>query len=117
MIKRAGEMHATIKPQMRGGEGQAVVTNVLEAGEYQGQSRMMATITLEPGSSIGEHVHEGEEEVFYIIEGTAVYNDNGREELLHPGDACICLGGQRLSIANRSGQTLKLFAVILTYPA
>ena len=50
---------------------------------------MIATITLEPGCSIGEHVHEKEEEVFYIIQGTATYDDNGTETVLHPGDACI----------------------------
>ena len=32
MIKRASEMNHTVKPQMRGGDGQAVVTNLLEAG-------------------------------------------------------------------------------------
>ena len=67
MIKRASEMPRTVKPQMRGGDGQAVVTNLLDAGEYQGKSRMIATITLEPGCSIGEHVHEKEEEVFYMM--------------------------------------------------
>ena len=75
MIKRASEMPRTVKPQMRGGDGQAVVTNLLDAGEYQGKSRMIATITLEPGCSIGEHVHEKEEEVFYIIQGTATYDE------------------------------------------
>lgn len=116
MIKRADEMHREIKPQMRGGDGQAVVTNLLDAGEYQGKSRMIATITLEPGCSIGEHVHEKEEEVFYIIQGTATYDDNGTETVLHPGDACICLGGQKHSIANRTAdETLVLHAVILTY--
>ena len=84
MIKRASEMPRTVKPQMRGGDGQAVVTNLLDAGEYQGKSRMIATITLEPGCSIGEHVHEKEEEVFYIIQGTATYDDNGTETVLHP---------------------------------
>ena len=50
MIKRASEMPRTVKPQMRGGDGQAVVTNHLDAGEYQGKSRMISTITLEQGS-------------------------------------------------------------------
>lgn len=116
MIKRAAEMLKTVKPRMRGGEGQAVVRNLLEDGEYQGKSRMLATITLEPGCSIGEHVHENEEEVFYIIQGTATYDDNGTQTLLYPGDACICQGGQKHSIANRTtNETLVLHAVILTY--
>ena len=49
MIKRASEMPRTVKPQMRGGDGQAVVTNLLDAGEYQGKSRMIATITFGAG--------------------------------------------------------------------
>jgi len=116
MIKRAEEMLKTIKPQMRGGSGQALVTEMLNIGEYTGNARLFATITLEPGSSIGEHVHENEEEVFYIIEGTALYNDNGEDVTLNTGDSCICLAGQRHSIANvaESG-TLIIAAIILTF--
>ena len=45
----------------------------LLAGEYKGKSRLIGVITLEPGCSIGAHIHENEEEVFYIMEGTATY--------------------------------------------
>ena len=34
---------------------------------------------------------------------------------LNEGDSCICLNGEKHSIANRSDKTLKVFAVILTY--
>lgn len=116
MIKKSGEMLETVKPQMRGGTGQAVVTDMLNTGEYFGKARLIATITLEPGCSIGEHIHENEEEVFYIIEGTALYNDNGKNEILHKGDACVCLAGQKHSIANALDVgTLIIAAVILTY--
>ena len=116
MIKRSNDMTATVKVNMRGGDGQAVVTDILNKGEYQGHARLLGTILLEPGCSIGEHVHENEEEVFYVIEGTATYNDNGKTEILHKGDSCLCLGGQKHSIANReeSGNLL-IFAAILTY--
>jgi len=116
MIKRAEEMVKTIKPQMRGGSGQALVTEMLSAGEYAGKARLFATITLEPGCSIGEHVHENEEEVFYIIEGTASYSDNGKDEILNKGDSCICLAGQSHSIANAAETgTLIIAAIILTF--
>ncbi len=116
MIKRNSEMTSTIKVNMRGGDGQAVVTDVLNKGEYNGHARLIGTILLEPGCSIGAHVHENEEEVFYIIDGTAVYNDNGKKEILHKGDSCICLGGQTHSVANETeNENLTLFAVILTY--
>ena len=116
MIKRANEMVKTIKPLMRGGTGEALITEMLSAGEYTGNARLFATITLEPGSSIGEHVHENEEEVFYIIEGTALYKDNGVDVTLNKGDSCICFAGQTHSIGNaaQSG-TLIIAAIILTF--
>ncbi len=116
MIKRNAEMMTDIKKEMRGGNGQAVIRNVFNKDEYKGSSRLVATITLEPGCSIGAHVHENEEEIFYIIKGTATYNDNGKTEILNEGDSCICLSGQEHSIANESNdETLVIFAVILTY--
>ena len=116
MIKRNADMTTDVKIEMRGGNGQAVIKNVLDKGEYKGSSRLVATITLEPGCSIGAHVHDNEEEIFYIIKGTATYNDNGKTEILNEGDSCICLSGQEHSIANESeDKTLVIFAVILTY--
>ena len=108
-------MNEQIKVAMRGGDGQAVVTNILDKGEYKGNARLLGVITLEKDCSIGAHVHENEEEVFYVIEGTAVYNDNGKTVILEKGDSCVCLGGEEHSIANRNDETLKVFAVILTY--
>lgn len=116
MIKRYESMTENIKVNMRGGDGQAVIREILDKGEYKGASRLVATITLEPGCSIGEHAHENEEEIFYIIEGTATYDDNGEIKTLRKGDSCICLGSQKHSIANRTeNETLVVFAVILTY--
>ncbi len=116
MIKRANEMTDNIKVNMRGGDGQVSVREILLQGEYKGNARLVGTITLEPGCSIGAHVHENEEEIFYIIKGTATYNDNGETVLLNEGDSCLCLGGQEHSIANRMTEgTVQLFAVILTY--
>ncbi|MBQ3136188.1 MAG: cupin domain-containing protein [Clostridia bacterium] len=116
MIKNSADMKTEIKKQMRGGNGQAIIKNVFDKGEYKGASRLIATIKLEPGCSIGPHVHENEEEIFYIIKGTASYNDNGKNVILNSGDSCICLSGQEHSVANESkDETLEIFAVILTY--
>ena len=115
MVKRANEMQTETKVNMRDGDGQVLITKMLDSGEYAGKSRLMATLTLEPGCSIGEHVHENEEEIFYIVDGEAEYYDNGEWVTMYKGDSCVCLGGQKHSIANRSDKTLVVAAVILTY--
>ena len=69
MIKRSGDMKTEEKVNMRGGDGSVLVTTALEKGEYKGAARLVATLTLEKGCSIGEHVHEKEEEIFYRPQG------------------------------------------------
>ena len=116
MIKRSAEMTDNVKVNMRGGDGQVSIREILLKGEYKGNARLGGTITREPGCSIGAHIHENEEEIFYIIKGTATYDDNGETVILNEGDSCLCLGGQKHSIANRmTDGTVQLFAVILTY--
>ncbi len=116
MIKRNSEMTSSIRENMRGGDGSVKITDILNSGEYKGKARLLGVITLEPGCSIGNHMHENEEEVFYIIKGTATYDDNGKTEKLYEGDSCICLGGENHSIANKEQEgNVEVFAVILTY--
>lgn len=46
--KRKSEMKSAVKEQMRGGDGRAVVTDILSKGEYKGKARLVGTITLSP---------------------------------------------------------------------
>ena len=115
MIKRKSDMNSELKVNMRGGDGQVLVTKLLEKGEYKGSARLAATLTLEKGCSIGEHLHENEEEIFLVISGTAEYNDNGEAVTIYPGDCCICTGGQKHSIRNNNDEALVVGAFILQY--
>lgn len=115
MIRKAEQMEHDIKESLRGGKGSVVLTTLLSPGEYKGKARMVARITLEPGSSIGTHVHDGEEEIFYILNGEADFNDNGTVCRLSPGDVCLTVGGEQHSVANAGSEPLDLLAIILLY--
>ena len=115
MIRKADEMSSEIKEALRGGRGSVQLTTLLQPGEYKGKARMVARITLDPGTSIGPHVHEDEEEIFYILNGSADFDDNGEIKRLEQGDVCLTTGGQRHSIANAGDTTLDLLATILLY--
>lgn len=115
MIKRKNEMNTIINERMKGGDGSVKIEKFMEKEDINGASRLLAKIILEPGCSIGDHTHIDEEEIFYIIKGTATYNDNGNTVLLNEGDSCVCLGSQSHGIANRTDSTVELIAVILLY--
>jgi len=57
-----------------------------------------AKITINPGSSIGVHEHVGEEEIFYIISGKGLVNDNGTITEVGPGDAVLTGNGASHSV-------------------
>ena len=114
MIKRADEYELQPREAVRGGEGTALFTHLLSADERPGASRLFATITLPPDASIGVHSHEGETEVFYVLQGFAEYNDNGKMVTIEEGDTAACASGESHGIKNIGQEELVLMAVIIS---
>ena len=114
MIKRAHERFIQPRPNVRGGEGTAVFAHMLSEEERPASCRLFATITLPAGGSIGVHEHQGEREIFYILQGTARYNDNGTACTVGAGDTTMCRSGESHGIANIGDDELVMVAVIWT---
>jgi quercetin dioxygenase-like cupin family protein len=91
------------------------ICHIFKQDELKGKARLIAKIKLEPGCSIGPHEHVDEEEIFYILKGTATADDNGQTSRLNPGDALLTGGGAMHSISNNGNETLELMAVIILY--
>ena len=76
MIRKADEFRIEYKEHMRDGDGTVQLTHFITGpAELEDKGRLFAKITLNPGCSIGYHVHEKDAELFYILTGTAEYND------------------------------------------
>ena len=114
MIRGARDCKIEYREHMRGGDGVVVITNYINGPEeLNGKGRLFAKITLNPGCSIGYHVHEGDAELFYIMKGTAEYNDNGQIRTVTAGDVTICPAGEGHGIANKTEDIVELTAVIV----
>ena len=77
MVKRMADMEKQVREKMRGGKGQVEILHIFRQEELKGKMRLLARLRLAPGSSIGYHVHEGEEEIFYILSGTGRVTEQG----------------------------------------
>ena len=78
MIRKGQECAIEYREHMRDGDGTVQITNFITGpAELNEKGRLFAKITLNPGCSIGYHLHDKDAELFYIIKGTAEYNDNG----------------------------------------
>jgi quercetin dioxygenase-like cupin family protein len=115
MIKRAEEMITDLKHQMRGGNGTVELTHIFKQDELTGKARLFARITLKKGCSIGLHSHDAEEEIYYIIQGKAVVNDNGNITEIKAGDAVLTGNGASHFIENNEDEPMVMIAVILLF--
>jgi mannose-6-phosphate isomerase-like protein (cupin superfamily) len=116
MIKKNGNFEKIIKKEMRGGKGEVIIEKLWnEETELKANNRLFAKLILTPGSSIGFHKHENEEEVFVIIQGQAEMDDNGKVEILNPGDTILTADGAGHSVKSIGDTNLEMLAVISCY--
>ena len=112
MIFKKEQRKDTVKSNVLWGTGdiyfkEIVGKDLLKAG------RLFSTITLPPKSAFGFHEHNGEFEVFYVVSGNGIYNDNGKEFPVEPGDVTYCPSGTGHFIKNDGNEDLVLVALIL----
>lgn len=113
MIRKSEECIVASKC-IRGGIGEVVMQQLLNgADEMYGKGRMFNHMTLLPGNTIGEHTHEGDNEIFYILSGSAIYNDNGTEVRVGAGDTLICNDGESHAMVNDGDEPVQFIALIL----
>jgi mannose-6-phosphate isomerase-like protein (cupin superfamily) len=116
MIRRSGKYAFDVKENMRGGKGSVKIEHYWHPGtEMKANNRLFAKLTLQPGGSIGFHKHDGEEEVFVVLRGSAEADDNGHKTVLNTGDTILTGDGSGHSIKCISQEPLELIAVISCY--
>jgi len=113
MVKKKGSYAPERVDNMRSGDGFVTVERLLTPEELYDKGRLYAILTLEPGSSIGFHLHEGEMESFYVVGGKAEYLDGDETVTLTPGDTTLTLSGDGHSVRSIGDTALVLVAQIL----
>ena len=116
MIHRADECKSEIREAMRGGDKSVKITHYFdEANELMAPTRLCGQLELEPGASIGFHTHDNEEEVFIVLTGKALINDNGTEKEVTAGDAILTGNGAGHAVKNIGNEILRMVALIVPF--
>ncbi|HQN69295.1 MAG TPA: cupin domain-containing protein [Anaerolineaceae bacterium] len=113
MIKRKDTLTTIPSPALLGGEGTIYRTAFLQPEEFHGKGRLFAHMRIPPGSSIGVHVHEGEQETFFILCGSGEVLEKGEWLPIGPGDVAICPNGCQHGIRNTGNEDIEMIALIL----
>lgn len=102
-----------VKEALFGGNGAAKMKVIAPAEEMYKSARLFNHVTLDPGCSIGYHVHQHETEIYYVLKGEAVFNDNGTEVVFHAGDVGITGHGEGHAMENRSDEPMEMIALVV----
>lgn len=113
MIRKADDCAVFVRNAMRNGQGSVILTEIVNRTEMFDKVRLFEVVTLKPGCSIGYHEHYGECEIFYIMSGKAVYNDDGQEAEVIPGDVTLVENGHGHGIRNDGNTEVKLISLIV----
>lgn len=98
---------------VREGNGLIQIKELATREELYDHGRMFAHIVVNPGCSIGYHDHVNETEFYYILKGDPVFNDDGTEVVLHPGDICSTGYGKFHGLENPTDAPVELIALIV----
>lgn len=115
MIFKAENRIKTSRSQPMGGEGEINGLASFNADTRPEKTcfKMVSRMSLEPGSSVGPHVHKEDEELYLIVSGQGLYIKNdGSAEPVGPGDLTMTRKGERHGLENTGPEPLVFIAVI-----
>jgi len=118
MIIKATAMKVSEARNCHGGGGSLWCREVF--GDYDKTGAGIKFVhddVIEPGASIGEHGHEGDEEIYYILEGTGEMTVDGEPVTVQAGDFCLTRSGHRHSLRNTGTRPMRLLVVCANTPA
>jgi quercetin dioxygenase-like cupin family protein len=70
-----------------------------------------------PGQAQTPHRHEGEDKIYYVLEGAGRFSVGGVEERLVAGEAIVAEAGVEHGLVNDSGELLLVLVVVAPPPA
>lgn len=90
--------------------GKGTVDNTLVYGEadFSTNLRFVIYSELKPGTSIGYHAHENDEEVYVILEGKGIMTINGEAHEVSTGDVILNKPFWSHGLENKSDSDLKI---------
>ena len=99
-------MPVTVIPNFKGGEKE-MATQMF----FDGTNRILHGV-LAPGASIGEHLHDTNCEILFVIKGDGTIIDDGEPSPVCAGQCTYCPKAHRHSLVNTGSEDLEFYAAV-----
>ena len=113
MVIKSEKAEKIVSEKPRGGKGIIINNRYLDSHELDNNLQGFYVNELLPSGVIGNHMHEGEEEIYYIIEGNGIIQDNGVEIPIGKGDVIYTKSGESHGMINTGTEPLKFIGFIV----
>jgi len=110
LIKRA-TCRTSILENCHEGKGSLSFCEIIKGRPWSSGFRYFHDDVLEPGASIGEHNHDGTEEIYFVVEGKGTMILDGKQHPIGPGDLSLVESGHSHGIMNSNESTMRLLVV------
>ncbi len=117
MLRRQSEMKAAVLADCHDGTGKLDCRTVLAGGDSELGIRFMHDDVIEPGASIGEHLHRDDEEVYFVVEGRGTMILDGQKSPIGPGDVSLVRRGHTHGLVNSPAGPMRLIVFCVRPPA
>ena len=114
MVINEKEMLTETVEEAHGGRGITQIMHLIPLDKLPANASMFSIATLQAQSRIGVHTHLNESEVYYILSGKGVINDNGLSIPIKAGDSYLCCKGSEHGIVNDNDEPLVFLVVIIS---
>lgn len=104
-----------IQQNCHDGTGSILFREVFSKADFKSSLEHVHETVVEPHSTIGYHLHSGNEEIYYILEGEGVMTVNNEVIKIVAGDAIITHSGDWHGLVNESNAKIKLLVFQCNY--
>ncbi|MFO0982656.1 MAG: cupin domain-containing protein [Planctomycetota bacterium] len=93
------------------GVGEILWRRVFHQHDFQGPWNFVDYAVLPPGTSIGRHQHESDEELYLVLEGEGLMELDGNEFPVRPGSVILNRPHGTHGLRNVSTSAIRIFVV------
>lgn len=79
--------------------------------DFAGEWDVVEYVTVPVGSAIPVHLHEQDEELYFVFQGKGILTLNGKQVEVGVGDLIVCRKGSSHGLRNTSTQEIRLLVV------
>ena len=97
------------------GEGSILFREVFSSDDFKSNLRHFHETVINPHSTIGYHKHHGNEEIYYLVEGTGIMQLNGKKFPVKSGDSVIAQDGESHGLINNSDEPIRILVFECKY--